>query len=508
MKRLFARRSSRWPIAIDIALLGVALALFTAAILPNLSASTYFDEGYSAFLAKLDILSMAGYTALDVHPPLYYAALHVWQAVFGWHVESLRFMSVVFGWIALIFGFLLVRRWFSRQAAWLAALLMAISPLFVRYGGTMRMYTMALAIAFAATYVLLRATHSKSKKWWIVYAVLVAAGMWTNYFTALVWVTHLLWVLYEYRGHSIVAKRWVRAVALAVLLYLPWLPWLLLRYGDIQANGFWIKPLSINTLTSTVTQSLVFRTAADTTNWLVVAVIVLIVAVAIAGRSAYSRLDKKQLPAFRLVLAMSSLPVVLLALMSLPPLRPSYTYRYALVAAVTCCALMGIIIATARFRQHDATKRGMLAVLAIALLGLGTSQVIALGNRNLDTNFENKIGQVIRDVQHSGISATMVVRSPYTYYAASLYSTTTHPIYVLYGANLASVGSTKPLYDHSEYSIKNFDSLSSVWLVGEDKNAVTEPKKGEWTEKKRYTEYDDVTKKPIAFAAYYERIAK
>ena len=507
MKQFFVRRSSRLLPCLDWAVVVFGIALLTVFLLPNVfGASAYFDEGYSAYLANQGVLAMAGYTALDVHPPLYYALLHFWQSIVGSGVAQLRMLSVIFAWITIVFGFLTVRRWFGHRAAWLAVLFMALSPLFIRYGAAMRMYTLALAITFAATYVLLRAVAERDtrKKWWIIYGILVSAGMWTNYFTALVWVTHLIWLLYEYRSNKKLMRRWTQAIVGAIILYLPWLPWLVFRYGEIQVNGFWIKPISLDTLASTVTQSLVFRTSADTTSWLAIGVILLVTGLALAGGNAYKRVKKQQQAPLRLVMAMSSLPIMLLAIGSLPPLRPSYVYRYVLVAAVACSLLLAVILTYARFRHHDGIKRVGLIALTIVILGSGALQTLTRGNRNLDTNTQNKIAQAMHNAQHTDKPATIVVRSPYTYYAARLYQAPGYPVKFLFHQDLAKVGPSKPLYDHPQESVVNFNSLSKVWLVGEDPYSVAAPQ-GTWTKQKSFTEYDDVTKKPIAFAAYYER---
>lgn len=508
MKNFFRRPAPPIPHFFDWIVLGAALAVLTLLVLPSLvSASAYFDEGYSAFLAKQDVITMAFYTALDVHPPLYYAALHVWQFFAGDSATGLRMLSVVFAWIAVVFGFLIVRRWFGRQAAWLAVLLMALSPLLIRYGATMRMYAMALAIAFSATYVLLRALESGNKKWWITYAVLVAAGMWTNYFMALVWATHFLWLAYEKRDDKVIMRRWLKAIIGAFVLYLPWLPLLVFRYGEIQVNGFWIKPISMETIASTITQSFVFKNAGDTTSWLAIAVVVLVIGMSIAGRKLYKKLAVAKKPYFRMLLAMSSLPVILLIIGSLPPFRPSFAYRYVIVAAVASALLLGVIAASVRFSSHGQLKKAGLIALILIIFTSGASQAVARGNRNLDTGGQNKISQVIDDLHNSKQPATVVLRSPYTYYAASLYATTSYPVKFVYSKDLEKIGSTKPLFDHPEFSVNNFDSLTKVWLVGEEKDSVKTPGSA-WTERNRYTEYDDITKKPIAFAVYYERTVK
>lgn len=485
----------------------LSVILFTLAVMPNLiGSSAYFDEGYSAYLARFDIFTMAGYTALDVHPPLYYAALHVWQGLVGTDVAQLRLLSVFFGWAAILFGFLIIRRWFNHRAAWLAALLMALSPLFIRYGSTMRMYTMALAIALAGTYVLLLAVSRKSKWLWALYAVLMALGMWTNYFVALVWITHLIWLLYEHRKNRGIMRRWRFAFIGAIVLYLPWLPWLLFRYGEIQANGFWIKPISLDTLTSTITQSTVFRTSADTTSWLAIGLVTLIVSLVLVAPKVYKGLDKAQKPVFRMLLAMSSLPIVLIIVGSLPPLRSSFAYRYVLVAAVASCLLAAVIVSYVKFKKHGSVLQFLLYAGTIGVLTVGANQAVALGNRNLDTNSQNKIGQAMQAIFASEKPAPIVVRSPYSYYAASLYKHSGYDTHFIYTKDLSKVGSTKPLADSPQEGIENFDDYDRVWLIGEDVKSVIAPSEGEWTLKDWVIERDDVTDRITAAAAYYERV--
>lgn len=507
---MFARRrESPWLQLMDWVIVAIAIGIFTYMALPNLiHSSAYFDEGYSAYLAKQDLWTMATYTALDVHPPLYYGALHYWQLLFGDDVATLRLLSIVFGWFAIVFGFLLVRRGFGYKAAWFATLLMALSPLFIRYGSSMRMYTLALAIGLAATYILTIAVTGKKRWPWIVYAVLVAAGMWTNYFTALVWLSHLAWILYEYRRERNIVRSWCLAVAGAVILYLPWLPALVYRAGEVQVSGFWIKPLSVDTLVSTVTMSTLFRNASSTTGWLAVIAIALVVTAAVLGWQTHKQLNKQKRPLFRLIAFLSSLPIVLLAVMSLPPLRPAYTYRYVLFASVLSALFVAIIVTFATFKRHNTLKKSLFYMLAVLVFTIGAYQSMTVGNRSLDTNSQNKLSQVVDDVYTSKYRAPIIVRSPYSYYVTSLYQNSNFPMYFLYYDDLAKIGSTKPLYDNHQNGVTSSGKFDKVWLVGEDRNSVVKPPVHAWQLVDRYIEYDDLTGKPAAFAYYYERTDK
>lgn len=507
MKNLFARRHEfQWLPLIDWTVIIVAIILFTLATLPNvLQASAYFDEGYSAYLANQDLWTMVKYTALDVHPPLYYAVLHFWAQVFGGSPAELRLLSVVFGWIAIVFGFLIVRRSFGYRTAWLAALLMALSPLFIRYGASMRMYTMALAIGLAATYVLLIAMTSKKRWPWVIYAILVALGMWTNYFTALIWIAHFIWLVYEDRKKRTALKAWLLSIGAAVILYLPWLPALLYRAGEIQVSGFWIKPISIDTLVSTVTTSLVFRSSSNTTSWLAVGVIALVGTLIFVGWRTYQQIDKDKKPSFRLITALTAMPVILLAVASLPPLRPAYVYRYILFASVISSLLIAVIITYTRFRRHNMVKRFLLYALAIIIFASGAYRATVIGNRNLDTDSQNKLAQIINRVGKTEEVNHLVLRSPYSYYAASLYANDKLDIKYLYNDSLSKIGSTRPLFDHPEDGVKTI-SYNKFWFVGEDRNSVAPPKQGNWKVIQTFVEYDDINNKPSAYARQFERV--
>lgn len=106
-----------------------------------------------------------------------------------------------------------------------------MAPLLLRYGFEIRMYSLASLIGIGATYVMVRARTAKGKHsmvLWGVYALLVALGMYTLYYLALLWVAHLLWLLYTTYREDNLAKihkqAWPWAYVASVVPFLPWLP--------------------------------------------------------------------------------------------------------------------------------------------------------------------------------------------------------------------------------------------------------------------------------------------
>lgn len=105
--------------------------------------------------------------ALEVKPPLYSVALHLWMRVFGDGVASLRAESVVW-WppFALFLGLLALRtcgRW-----AFLPLLLAALSPLLIYYGVEVRHYSLLLCAETLFLWLAVRAEQERtrnSRRW-------------------------------------------------------------------------------------------------------------------------------------------------------------------------------------------------------------------------------------------------------------------------------------------------------------------------------------------------------
>jgi uncharacterized membrane protein len=110
---------------------------------------------------------------------------------------------------SLLVAALLARRLFGTRAGICTVALIGVAPLLLRYGFEIRMYSLASLIGIGATYVMVRARTAKGKHsmvLWGVYALLVALGMYTLYYLALLWVAHLLWLLYTTYREDNLAK--------------------------------------------------------------------------------------------------------------------------------------------------------------------------------------------------------------------------------------------------------------------------------------------------------------
>ncbi len=210
--------------------------------------SFWNDEGNSARLSERPIPAIIEGTASDIHPPLYYLALHGWREVAGETEFGLRSLSALAGVLAVAVTMALARALSPGRAVpvVVAGLLAAVSPALVYYGQETRMYAMLALLAVASTWAWfnwLRAATGSGRTaaagpwgWLIAYSLLTAAGLYTHYFFPSVLLAQgvlmgmiMIWpsLLRPGLGRSDwvrVTAQWSGAVLVALLLYSAWLP--------------------------------------------------------------------------------------------------------------------------------------------------------------------------------------------------------------------------------------------------------------------------------------------
>lgn len=457
-----------------IGLLGVYVALTLRTITQS---SIWFDEGFSAYIVRFNYWDIARYTAADVHPPLYYWALKTWQYAFGSSEAGLRSMSVAFAVVAIVVGFLLVKKWFGRKAAFISLLLLVLSPMLVRYGQEARMYTMAAAIAVGATYVLTLAMEQKGRRLWGLYAALVAAGMLTHYFTAFVWIAHWAWRAYMTHRSGLGIKawakkmcegRWLWAYLVAIACFVPWLPFMAIQLVSIQVSGFWIGPVGVDTFANYLSNYVFYREHGEALGWYAVVIFLLVGLGSWFASRTYRQLDTRRRAVFCLLLAVAIVPVVGLFVVSLPPAKSSFVERYLLPSYVALSLVLGVALAGARIRR--AWQTGIVAVMALSMV-VGVSHVYEIGNYNKNTNTDIQTRQLVqRAMANASPGEPVVTSTPWLFFEAAFYATPEHPVYFLEKSADWKYGSLKMLRENPDHKITDEKAFAKqyqkAWYIG------------------------------------------
>ncbi|MBI3486290.1 glycosyltransferase family 39 protein [Candidatus Daviesbacteria bacterium] len=126
--------------------------------------SIWFDEAFSYFVAKQDLVNLIYASLADNHPPLYFLILHFWIKIFGNSELILRFLSVIFNLLSIIVLYHLVKLLFGSKKAVLASIIFVLSPLILYYSVEIRMYSLFVLFSLMALFFWLRFLNSSHKK--------------------------------------------------------------------------------------------------------------------------------------------------------------------------------------------------------------------------------------------------------------------------------------------------------------------------------------------------------
>lgn len=520
IRKIFLRYNQAQKItAADIAILTVGLVIFATISLWTIGkSSVWFDEAFGAYLINFNFFDVAAYTAADVHPPFYYWLLKSWSMLFGTTELALRSMSVFFTGIAIVFGYLLTHRLFGKKAASLSLLFMVLAPILVRYSQEMRMYAIVAAIALAATYVLTFAIHTKKRLPWVIYGILVSLGMWTHYFSVIIWISHWIWRAYIVRqslGSNVkkftklfFSRQWILAHVVAVGLYLPWLPFFVHQVTDVQVNGFWIPPVTPTTIPNFLTNVIYYQDQENVTSWAALVFLAIFIGMVSLAVLIYRTLSVKQKQAYMLIIALAFVPIVLLFVLSMPPLRSSFVDRYLVPSTVGISLFFGVTLALSG-KMLRPKQQALAAVIVASALVVGVANVYHFGNYNRTLHSSNNTRQIVEAVaRKSTYGQPIIADSPWLFYEAVFYSTTQHPVYFIDANTQYRYGSLNMLRYNDQHKIKNLTVFSRehpiVWYLGRPGDHNLNAPSKSWVQIQQVQINDSISDKPSYKAVQYK----
>jgi mannosyltransferase len=207
-------------------LVGVSVALRTHAI----HARFWIDEGLSVGISSHHLLDIPDVLRQDGSPPLYYLLLNVWMSVFGSGEADTHAMSVACALLIVPVAWVGARAMFGDRAAWIAALLATLNPFLTYYAQESRMYALValLSTVVAATFVV---SFVQGRRGWlpvfgVSLALLVYAHNW-GLFVGLGTVAALVPMWRATADRRALLRDAAIGYGVAVLLYLPWIPFVI-----------------------------------------------------------------------------------------------------------------------------------------------------------------------------------------------------------------------------------------------------------------------------------------
>lgn len=428
-------RLLREPWLVPLLLLALALRFYELT-----AAAIWGDEGSSVLLAQFPLSGIWAHAAYDVHPPLYFVLLHGWIGLFGDSILSIRLMSALPGALAVFLGTWLMHLVAGRRATLLACLLLALLPTAVRYSQEVRMYSLLGVWLLGATLALVYWVRAPQRRRYLaIYAVLMAAGFYTHYFTAFCVVSHWLYLALarpqdESARHFLRRRSWWWANVAIVLLFLPWLPGLVdlvLHMEELKAGGDvgWEPPVTLRSLPSMIWQLLAQDDGEGMPGWLFVSLPVLLTVV--LAYLAWTDRSRSRLPT--LLVVYSAVPLLLVFAVSF--ISPVFIERYLTVPALGLPLCLALAIDWLAQRSKGLAMVLLLVVLAVFGVGLKNNYTV-----DADDQFDNMVEYMNRHT----LDGDQVVLGDMFWYLTWGYYDRSHTAPRLYTPPTAAGVSTRP----------------------------------------------------------------
>src|SRR4051812_20982434 len=186
----------------------------------------WLDEALSVNIARVPFGDLKEALRRDGAPPLYYALLHGWTALFGSGDRAVRALSGLCMICTATALWFVGRRVAGRAGAWIAVMLVAANPYAIRYATETRMYALEMLLVAWGILAFRRALESPNISRLVQFGAIVALLLYTQYWALyLLAVVGVLLLVLAFRGaYQREARRMLLAMVVAGLLFLPWLP--------------------------------------------------------------------------------------------------------------------------------------------------------------------------------------------------------------------------------------------------------------------------------------------
>lgn len=192
------------------------------------SESLWGDENFTVRFVEGSMGGIIQKTIHDVHPPLYFIVMHFWTGAFGFSEAALRIPSVISSLAAIFVFYLLCRR--LGLDALLGTTLFALSLSGLVYAHEARSYSILILFIVAAWYYL--AGIMIQNKGYFGYGVMNVLMIYTHVLGLAVFAITTAFVVFSVPKNMFFGKKFVYAIVLPAVLFLPWLPAFFIQIRD------------------------------------------------------------------------------------------------------------------------------------------------------------------------------------------------------------------------------------------------------------------------------------
>ncbi|EGV28747.1 glycosyl transferase family 39 [Thiorhodococcus drewsii AZ1] len=203
--------------------------------------------------------TMAAFASHPEHAPLYYILARLATDLPVEPIVAARGVSALFGVLLVPSTYWLMRELFGRgPAPWIAALLVACSPLDLLYAQEARQYALWMCMILVSSAVLARALRDDRQGLWWLYGITITLGCYSHLLFVLMIPVHALFALISHAEHrrsfpdfKRLAVRWSIAILGAMVAFSPWLLVFLIGRDQVDQFTAWmLRPIGLSDILS------------------------------------------------------------------------------------------------------------------------------------------------------------------------------------------------------------------------------------------------------------------
>ena len=222
----------------DVLLYILALILLVPNVMNLFVYSVESSEAFSVKMGNMHFGEMLGATANEIHPPLYYAMLQFWIAVFGNVGVAYRALSLIPYLLSVLYALVFLRKEFGHLCAAVFLACTSLVTTALIYNTHIRNYSwpaFCVLMCYHELYLILRDGRRKNYVLLAVFSVLAGYLLYYALLPAGLCYLYLLIVLIAGKRKEEL-KNWMLSALLAIAVYLPWL---IVFFRTLQSLGGW-----------------------------------------------------------------------------------------------------------------------------------------------------------------------------------------------------------------------------------------------------------------------------
>lgn len=197
------------------------------------------DEPFSIFFSQTDFRTLLELSKNENNPPFFTLLLKLWTGYFGISPISVRFMPLIFSSLTAVFIYTFMRELTNIQFGLIASGIFTFSNYHIYFSHEARPYALFGLLTILALYYTLRSLKSSQRRWLVLLTitnVLLIYNHFFGFFVLMIEFFMLTILPIEKKNWRSIIKSWI----ITTLCYLPYLPFLLMRFMESSKGGTWL----------------------------------------------------------------------------------------------------------------------------------------------------------------------------------------------------------------------------------------------------------------------------